>query len=135
MSEEFITFNFPCRECIVRATCKTIPTEKPIRDLFDQGSVRCLAMPLIDTEDMTYTKVLIECWANFGHKIICQMSKTEDPRTSMETNNQVPMQLVSMLGHLVGLAQWIVNSTSWREGTLQDFDRREINLKSKVLRL
>jgi hypothetical protein len=59
------------------------------------------------------------------------MRKTEDPHTCSETKNKIPMQYIILMGQLIYLLQWIVNSTSWEEGVLQEFDRHEVNLKVK----
>ena len=53
----------------------------------------------------------------------------------METNNKIPMQYVMLIGQMAGLLQWIVNSTSWDLGELQDFDAFEIRNKCKRITL
>jgi hypothetical protein len=63
------------------------------------------------------------------------MQKTEDPQTCSETNNKIPMQYVMLMGQMSYLLQWMINSTSWERGELQDFDRQEIRLKCKSITL
>jgi len=134
MSSDFVEFNFPCKDCLVRAACKDKPKNETIRHLYDAHNPRCLAVPNLPP-DVTYTKCLIECWVNIGTRIINGMQKTEEPKTCRETCNNIPMQYVMMLGHMANLMQWMINSTSWEKGTLHDFDAREIRLKSKHITL
>lgn len=135
MSAEFVQFTFPCKDCIVRAACEEQPrNNETINHLYDVNAVRCLTLPKFPS-DIAYTKGLLECWANIGVQIINNMQKTEDPKTSKETKNNLPMQYVMLMGQMSYLLQWMINSVSWERGELQDFDRREINMKSKMLKL
>jgi len=133
MSSDFVEFIFPCKDCIVTAACKNKPENEAIKHLYDSNP-RCLAVPVLPP-DVTYMKVLIECWVNIGTRILNNMSKSEDPKTCRETNNNIPMQYVMMMGQMANLLQWMVNSTSWEKGILHDFDAREIRLKSKHVTL
>ena len=62
------------------------------------------------------------------------MQKTEDPKTQTETNNNIPMQYVMLVGRIIDLLQWIINSYSWEHGVLKEFDRFEVVNKLKSLR-
>lgn len=135
MSHDFIQFSFPCSECIVRAACKDIPKNAELKKLYDKMTPRCLTVPEVGPSEMSYTKMLIECWANLGHEIICRMRKSENPHTCMETNNKIPMQYIMLIGQMAGLLQWITNSTSWDLGELQDFDAVEVRNKCKHITL
>ena len=134
-SEDFIQFNFPCKDCLVRAACQDKPGNDQIKHLYDMDNPRCLAIPKFNSDEKTYMKALIECMANLFPTVINNMQKSEDPQTSRETHNNIPMQYVIMLGQMTALMQWIVNSTSLDIGELQDFDRFEVNKKSKNCRV
>jgi hypothetical protein len=135
MSAEFIQFIFPCKDCLVRAACKEKPkNNESIIHLYDVDAARCLTLPKFPSK-VAYTKGLLECWANIGVGIINRMQKTEDPQTCSETNNKIPMQYVMLMGQMSYLLQWMINSTSWERGELQDFDRQEIRLKCKSITL
>jgi hypothetical protein len=133
LSESFLEFNFPCKECIVRAACKDKPKNEAIKHLYDVNDILCLTLPKFPSK-IAYHKGLIECWANIGVSIINNMKKSEDPKTSRETHNNVPMQYVMLLGKISYLLQWIVNSTSWEKGELKDFDQREVSMKCDSIR-
>ena len=136
MSCEFIQFHFPCKDCLVRAACKEKPKDEDVQHLFMDGhTVPCLALPKIPLDVKSYHKGLLECWANIGVNIICRMSKKEDPKTCTESNNNIPMQYVILMGNMIYLLQWMINSTSWNEGLLKDFDKLEINRKVKLFGL
>ena len=136
MSAQFIQFIFPCKDCLVRAACKEKPDNEDVKSvLFNDGSnPRCLAVPKLPL-DITYHKGVLECWAVLGSELMSAMQKSEDPNTQTETHNNIPMQYVSLMGKISYLLAWMVNSTSWRLGTVQDFDKFEINLRTKNLRI
>ncbi len=131
MSQDFIQFTFPCKDCVVRAACTEKPENETIKHLFnDPNSPRCLAVPNLPS-DITYHKGILECWANLGVDIINSTQKSEDPKTQIEKHNNIPIQYVDLIGHMSYLLQWIIHSTSWRLGELKDFDQSEIDLKIK----
>lgn len=135
MSSNFVQFNFPCKDCLVLAACKNTPkNNESIKYLYDNDAPRCLAVPKLPL-DITYHKGILECWANLGVMFVNGLQLSENPKTCREMHNNIPMQYVSMLGHMSGLIQWIVNSTSWEKGILQDFDKVEVNLKAKHCRV
>ena len=126
MSDEFIQFNFPCTDCIVRAACKYQPSKK---DLYRRGSIPCLALPKV--EDKSYHKMLIECWANLGFNILNHVSKLELP-IGVNKDNQVPASYIRAMHQMTKAIGYMVNSTSWREGQLLPFDKMEIDEKLKI---
>ena len=134
MSKQFIQFIFPCKECLVRAACKEKPDNVEVKtDLFnDRDNPRCLAVPKLPL-DVTYHKGLLECWATLGAQIVNSTQKSEDPKTKSEQHNNIPMQYVALMGKISYLLGWMVNSTSWDLGELQEFDRFEIDLRIKNL--
>ena len=134
-SEDFVQFNFPCKDCLVRAACQEKPENEEIKHLYDMDRPRCLTVPKFKSDEKTYMKALIECVSNIAPTLIDNMQKSEDPKTSRETHNNIPMQYVALLGHMTYLMQWIVNSTSWKLGELQEFDRFEVNRKAKHFRV
>lgn len=134
MSNEFVQFIFPCTECLVRAACKdkVKNNDNNTIHLYDNVNPRCLAVPKL-SQDVTYMKGLIECCINLGTSIQNSMRKTEDPHTCRETNNNIPMQYVILMGQIAYLLQWIINSQSWSDGILHEFDRIEIKNKLKAI--
>ena len=133
MSSNFVQFNFPCKDCLVLAACKDKPNDETIKHLFDAHNPRCLTIPKFPSK-VAYSKGLLECWANLGVGITNNMRKTEDPQTCSETNNNIPMQYIILLGQIANLMQWVVNSTSWDEGVLRDFDHAEVKRKCKTIK-
>ncbi len=130
MSQDFVQFTFPCKDCLVRAACTEKPENEAIKHLFYDNRPRCLAVPKFPP-DITYQKGLLECWTNLGVDIINSLRKSEDPKTQTEKHNKIPMQYVTLMSHMLYLLQWISNSTSWGLGELKDFDQHEIKLKIK----
>jgi len=130
MSQEFIQFNFPCTDCLVRAACKEKPKNNEDVKLYDNINPRCLTLPKFPSK-IAHTKGLLECWANLGVKIITNMQKTEDSKTFRETKSNIPMHYIILMGQISYLLQWMINSESWENGELKDFDIREIREKCK----
>lgn len=128
MSDEFIQFNFPCSDCIVRAACKNKPTEKG--DLYIGYDNPCLALP--NLKDKSYHKMLIECWANLGHDLLNTVKKSEEPE-GINKDNKVPSTYIRAMHQMTSIIQYMVNSTSWREGALYPFDKIDINEKLKSI--
>ena len=78
MSHDFIQFNFPCSECIVRAICKDIPKNAELKKLYDKDNPRCLTVPEFSPSELAYTKGLIECWVMISF-VECEKQKTLKP--------------------------------------------------------
>jgi len=135
MSDEFLEFQFPCKECLVRAVCEEKPdiTDKEREMLIGRERTHCLTLPYV-SEDKHYHKMLIECWANMGHNMFVQVQNIENPVGTSDPL-KVPINYIFMLRTMAEIAQYIVNSTSWKLPKLQDFDRDEINRKVKMLKL
>jgi hypothetical protein len=124
MSKEFIQFNFPCVDCLVRPACEDKP--KKMIEIFDKQNPRLLAMPnMKDVND--YLKVFIECWANIGFDAL-------DKIRNAQSMNGIPEKYGNFLIENINLLQWIVNSTSWRESEIFDFDIYEVRHKLRVMR-
>ena len=125
MSKEFIQFRFPCVDCIVRAACQDKPEKMP--ELYDEQNPILLAMPKID-DNNKYLKMFLECWANIGFDAVDKIRNVKD-------TNSIPEKYANFLIENINLLQWIVNSTSWREGEkVMNFDKYEIRHKLRVLR-
>lgn len=124
MSKEFIQFEFPCKECLVRAACQEKPAK--LSDLLEQMRTRCLSMPNYDDKNPknSYSKTFLECWANIGWTAIGRI-KSEDA-------NKIPPKYIDFLIETIGLIQWIVNSSSWEDGTQHDFDLHEARRKANT---
>ena len=136
MSAQFVQFIFPCKDCLVRAACKEKPDNEGVKSVLfnDNGNPRCLAVPKLPL-DITYHKGVLECWAVLGAELMSALQKSEDPKTLKETHNNIPMQYVSLMGKMSYLLCYMVNSTSWNLGELQEFDRFEIKQRIKNLHL
>jgi hypothetical protein len=122
MSKEFIQFTFPCADCLVRAACQDKPVNR--EDLLEKNHTRCLAMPNYETINK-YPKVFMECWANIGWQAIERIK-------SDEVRGVLPPKYVDFMIDVAGLLQWIVNSKSWKDGELHDFDLHEVRRKLKA---
>lgn len=132
MSKEFVEFTFPCTACLVQAACQEKPTEKA--DLYDSSkNCRCLTLPTLE-KGMTYHKMMIECYSNFGPQLMNHIQKSYSP-SGVETHNNIPVGYVQMMVQMTAIMQYMVNSTSWAEGDLKPFDKHEINLKLKGLHI
>jgi len=134
-SSEFIDFIFPCKACLVRAACKDKVNEMK-KALYGKRAARCLTVPYDKVDEKnTHHKMLLECWANLGPKIINHTYIMISDIDSRETENNLPGQYIFLMRDLMGILQWMVNSTSWDLGVLQEFDKFEIKTKLKGLRL
>ncbi len=133
MSKEFVQFTFPCSTCLVQAACKDKPVKK--EDLYDAvKSCKCLTLPAFDPTSMTYHKMMMECYSNFGPDLMNHVQKSYSP-SGVETHNSIPVRFMQIMIQMTAVMQYMVNSTSWREGDLKAFDKHEINLKLKGLQL
>ena len=129
MSENFIQYTFPCKECIVQSICKD--GEQAIENikhgLIDRPS---LAVPRFKDPDKSYHKGLIECWANIGIQIINGMMKSEDSN-GKEVHNNIPYRYVCAIQQMTNIMGYMVNSTSWEKGETFEFDRTELARRLK----
>ncbi|MCK5608807.1 hypothetical protein KAR91_43440 [Candidatus Pacearchaeota archaeon] len=123
MSSEFIQFGFPCNDCLVAAACKD---RKNItnKDLLDKNrGVRCLALPVYNVETNSHQKSLLECTANLIWDVAAQLNE--------DRKMKIPSQYRHFLIEYLAIFQYIINSTSWREGLKEvaPFDTDEIKRK------
>ncbi len=123
MSNEFIQFGFPCTDCLVAAACKD---RKDIRnkDLLDRrGGIRCMALPIYDEKTNSHQKSLLECTANIIWDVACQLNE--------DRKMKIPSQYRHFLIEYLGIFQYIINSSSWRENLSEvaPFDTDEIKRK------
>lgn len=134
MSDEFLEFQFPCKECLVRATCKDKPeiTDAEKKKLYERNRTHCLTLPYV-SKDKHYHKMLIECWANMGKALFDKVSNIESPH-NMNKDLKVPIWFIFKLRDIANLAQWIVNSTSWEKGDLKEFDKDEVKSKMELIK-
>jgi len=135
MSDEFLEFHFPCKECLVRAVCEEKPeindTDK--KRLIERDRTHCLTLPYV-SDEKHYHRMIIECWANLGWRVFNSVSNVENP-VGVSDPMKVPIRFVFWLRDIANIMQYIVNSTSWETGKLEDFDKDEINRKVKMLKL
>jgi len=125
MSETFIEYVFPCKDCIVRAACSKSTTPESI-----QRNGLSLAIPVFE-QGKTYHKGIMECWANLGKKILDKVSKTENSDGKQRDN--LPIKYVFLLAQMTNIICYTINSTSWREGQVYQFDRDEIRKNLNIL--
>jgi len=135
MSLQFLQFKMPCSECVVQAICKD--KHHKSTDL-SRLTYLCLALPDWDPRKKIYVKGLSECWANFGYDIIRALNtakldnrRIERREATVKKTSTIPTQYIDFLIDVINTIQWLVNSTSWREGELYDFDTIEIENKIK----
>jgi len=121
----------PCETCIVQAMCKDKHYKNKNLNKLTQ---MCLAVPDWDTDRKLYIKGLFECWINLGDKMsqeLIRLKLNNRRITDGDTSISVPDQYIDFLFAIISTFQWIVNSTSWREGELYKFDSFEVKEKLK----
>ena len=123
-SVKFRQINIPCATCLVTASCED--KDRTIQEIekfpmFDF----LLGLQKWDESKKVYRKGLIEAWANMGWDMFSNMRTTE----FKDLPKEVSPEFLDLLIELAGLIQWIINSTSWRNGEKQDFDITEIKRK------
>jgi len=131
MSEQFHQYYFPCVECIVRAACKD--KENMMEQIKVRGDVPSLGVPIWDYAEKSYHKGLLECTVNILKNITDKINKSEPENTPAGLMDNIPMQYVHLFISMADIMCHIINSTSWREGELQEFDRFEIERRLKML--
>ncbi len=132
MSEEFIQYIFPCNTCLVQAACQDRKrARESVKDLMH--NVPSLGVPKFDNK--SYHKGLIECIVNIQKQIIDRVDKTEDlDDFNKQTKDNLPMKYIHVMISMSNILCHMVNSTSWREGELFDFDRIEIKKRLSQLK-
>jgi len=130
MSEEFIQYYFPCNECLVQAACKDRDNISSVKNHIKgiNHSLPSLGIPKFE-EGKSYPKGLLECWANIVKDIMDRVSREDINNGRKTTKDQMPTQYVHVMIDVAAIMCYMVNSTSWREGELFDFDRDEIKRK------
>jgi len=129
MSEEFIEYMFPCNECLVQAACKD---NAKIKNTDINRHRPSLALPIF--KDKSYHKGLLECMMNLQKRIMDKVSRDEGTEDfDKQDIDKIPMKYVHLLIDMSAILCHMVNSTSWREGELFEFDR--IELKRRLTRL
>lgn len=126
MSERFVQINIPCNDCLVSPVCqdkKTIDHTLSKYELFNF----MLSLRKWDESQKCYRKGLMEAWVNNGADIMRSMSTSE---FNDLPNHAVPEYLNALI-EIVNTLEWMVNSTSWREGKMYDFDKTEFKNKLK----
>ena len=129
MSQEFIQFVFPCKDCLVQAICKDKDHMNSVTNL-DKDKVM-LGVPLFET-GTPYFKGLMECWVNLGSTIIQSLSK-DTIKNTLHTADGIPIPFAQMLLSLPYVLRYMINSTSWVDGQLYEFD--EDILKRRIITL
>jgi len=129
MSEEFIQYRFPCKTCLVQAACQDLDRIKS-RELNENRP--SLALPIF--KDKSYHKGLLECILNLLKQIMDKVSRDGGLKDfDKQDADKLPMAYVHLLIDTSAILCHMVNSTSWREGELFEFDR--IELKRRLTQL
>jgi len=137
MSEKFIQYMFPCDECLVQAACqdhdrlRILKNRDKIKPEYIRSDRPSLAVPVF--RGKSYHKGLIECWANMGQSMMGKVSKEEEPVKHQKKDN-LPMAYVHILHAMAQIMCHMVNSTSWEEGELFEFDQVEIKKRLTQLK-
>jgi hypothetical protein len=125
-SERFLQISIPCNDCLVAPICedkKSIDDSTNKHDLYQF----MLTLRKWDESQKCYRKGLLEAWVNMGADLISNMRTSE---FNDLPNHAVPEYLNPLI-EIVNSLQWMVNSTSWREGKMYDFDKAEFKKKLK----
>jgi hypothetical protein len=130
MSEKFVQYVATCKDCLVLPACKEGKEMYLRREAFHDFPPLSLAMPNFDRKKKSYHKAMIECWANIGQDIISNLRKSY--QGNIETHNKIPEKYMHVLIDIAGALQYMVNSTSWRNGEkIIPYDEDEIKRKLK----
>jgi hypothetical protein len=125
-SVKFLQINIPCNECLVQASCKEkekIDEELKKYELYNF----LLSLRKWDESKKMYRKGLIEAWVNMGHDIVFTMRSDE----SNGVPNRAQPTYINALIEIMNTLQWMINSQSWRDGMVHDFDKEEVAKKLK----
>lgn len=128
MSEEFLEATIPCKDCLVRAACHDLErSNEEFKDILKQFRSIGLFPPQINADQKNYRKCLIECWANLGYRFVNRISDGDKKDDPIFINPRLAM----IIKEFAYLAQWIINSESWRYSKMYPFDQSEIEHKLK----
>lgn len=119
-TEKFTQIGFPCIDCLVSATCR----DKPHNQVADPKDFypMMLAFRKWDESKKVYRKGLLECWVNMGRMVI---DKARDKDCTYKPQSVNPAFLDFIL-EIIGILEYIINSTSWNVGQKQEFDIIEL---------
>ena len=130
MSEEFIQYHFPCHTCIVQAACTDkARVKKQVKEIMND--VPSLGVPHF--KDKSYHKGLLECLMNITKQVVDKVSRTEEAGQK-QMKDKLPMQYVHLVIDMSDILCHMVNTTSWREGELFEFDRVELKRRLNHLK-
>jgi len=88
--------------------------------------VRCIIVPINDKD---FKQSLVECWCNLGKQIVdgLSMAERKNENNDWMTKDGILKDLATRLRKLTTTLQYLVNSTSWQDQRIYEFDRDEIN--------
>jgi hypothetical protein len=132
--QKFFQFDFPCKQCVVASICKEKPDNAKDLILKFEDPVLCLTIPK-EADQVTYHKMLLECWANMGSEILNKVQKQSSVDYKKEINNNIPRDYLYLMGRMASILAYMVNSTSWEIGETKSFDHNEINGRLENLKL
>lgn len=130
MGESFVQLPFPCKDCLVKAACKSHPEESKE---FQNRPI--LAVPKFE-KGKAYTKGIMECWIDLGYILSTKLplySYNDGLDSDIETS--IPKPYIHILKEISRFLTYMMNSYSWRENTILEYDRDELLKKLKVIEM
>ena len=124
MNQKFITVPIPCKDCLVQAACK-----KKIPIKVDDFYQTAILVPKWNEKEKVYKKGLIECWVDMGTKI----RQRKDHKFPQDFPQHAQIAFLDALIEIINFLEYIVDSTSWRDGKRYQFDIDD--LKEKLERV
>lgn len=126
MSKEFIyTNSYTTKDCEIKV--------KDLPSTFEPSSTyRTLFLKLEDHDN--FRKEFVECLANGFKDLVIGLSNDKPTRDSKVTNDGIGIQIKDALKQLGNFMGYFVNSSSWHEQELKNYDKYElINRLQKVI--
>lgn len=134
MTAEFIQFELPCKECLVRAKCFSNQSSKLLEKKIDQiyTNIPCLAAPVFSDLDIPWEKHILECISNIFRDWTKHTSRENDNGTHPRVN--IPYEYFTLIIEMIRVFEYMINSTSWRTGKLEYFDKMELETKTRIMK-
>lgn len=134
MENEFIQFNLPCKECLVRAKCFSNKRAKHLEKNMDKiyADVPCLAIPVLSDLNIPWEKHVFECLSNIFRDWTKHTTRENVKGTHPEV--KIPYEYFTLILNIVRIFQYMINSTSWNTGTLEIFDETELRVKLQIMK-
>jgi hypothetical protein len=111
MSEKFIEVFFPCEECLIKAICSDYKYLHNKDDIIASPWLMVFPKPT----EKSPRKLAFECCFNFINRIVSYTESKDDV---------VSIDFIIEIGNLL---EYLINSRSWKDNVMYDFDRLEIS--------